>query len=251
MDPQLFILSGTSRGMGAAMATQLLSPAHRLLCIARHDNPTLAARAQRLDAPLIQWRLDLADGASAADQLAAWLSQQDGRAFKTATLINNAGVILGIAPLRAVKRDDLATSIRVGLEAPLLLTSAFLHGTREWPGKRRVLNISSGLGRRPMASQAAYCAAKAGLDHFTRCVALEEASQPNGAAVCSLAPGVIDTDMQQQLRSAALADFPDQADFAALQANGALSSPADAAARVLAWLERPDFGANPVADIRA
>ena len=251
MDQQLFILTGASRGMGAAMASQLLSPAHRLLCIARHDNPTLTARARQLDAPLTQWCLDLTDGASAADQLAAWLDQQDGPAFKTATLINNAGVILGIAPLHAVPREDLAASIRVGLEAPLLLSSAFLHATRAWPGKRRVLNISSGLGRRPMASQAAYCAAKAGLDHFTRCLALEEAGQANGAAVCSLAPGVIDTDMQRHLRSAALADFPDQAGFAALQANGGLSSPEDTAARVLAWLERPDFGAHPVSDIRA
>ena len=183
--------------------------------------------------------------------MTAWLDLLDGPAFETATLINNAGVILGIAPLHALKREDLTTSIRVGLEAPLLLTRAFLHATRAWPGKRRVLNISSGLGRRPMASQAAYCAAKAGLDHFTRCLALEEAAQPNGAAVCSLAPGVIDTDMQRHLRSAALADFPDQAGFAALQANGGLSSPAETAARVLAWLERPDFGVNPVADLRA
>uniref|UniRef100_UPI003C77E626 SDR family NAD(P)-dependent oxidoreductase n=1 Tax=Escherichia coli TaxID=562 RepID=UPI003C77E626 len=81
------------------------------------------------------------------------------------------------------------------LEAPLLLTGAFLRGTAGWTGARRVLNISSGLGRRAMASQAAYCAAKAGMDHFTRCVALEQEGLANGARVCSLAPGVIDTDM--------------------------------------------------------
>ena len=59
-----------------------------------------------------------------------------------------------------------------------------------------------------MASQAAYCAAKAGMDHFTRCVALDEAIKPHGAKVCSLAPGVIDTDMQVQLRGADPAAFP-------------------------------------------
>jgi NAD(P)-dependent dehydrogenase (short-subunit alcohol dehydrogenase family) len=101
-----------------------------------------------------------------------------------------------------------------------------------------------------MASQAAYCAAKAGMDHFTRCLALEEATQPNGAKVCSLAPGVIDTDMQTHLRSTAPGDFPDQPAFASLRANGQLSSPAQAAQRVLAWLERSDFGAEAVADIR-
>ena len=101
-----------------------------------------------------------------------------------------------------------------------------------------------------MASQAPYCAAKAGLDHFTRCLALEEALKPQGAQVCSLAPGVIDTDMQIQLRGANAADFPDQQGFIDLQRKGQLASPADAAARVLAYLARPDFGSHPVADVR-
>jgi benzil reductase ((S)-benzoin forming) len=113
-----------------------------------------------------------------------------------------------------------------------------------------VLNISSGLARRAMASQAAYCAAKAGMDHFTRCVALEEAEQPNGAKVCSLAPGVIDTDMQVQLRNADASQFPDLENFISLKNDGALISPAEAAARVLAYLARADFGSSPVADVR-
>jgi NAD(P)-dependent dehydrogenase (short-subunit alcohol dehydrogenase family) len=138
----------------------------------------------------------------------------------------------------------------VDLEAPMLLTGAFLRATAAWSCSRRVLNISSGLGRRAMASQAAYCAAKAGMDHFTRCVALEEALSPNGARVCSLAPGVIDTDMQVQLRDADASRFPDVDTFAGLKDKGLLSSPADAAARVLAYLARPDFGTNPVGDVR-
>jgi NAD(P)-dependent dehydrogenase (short-subunit alcohol dehydrogenase family) len=144
----------------------------------------------------------------------------------------------------------LAEALRVDLEAPMLLTSAFLRATERWRARRKVLNISSGLGRRAMASQAAYCAAKAGMDHFTRCVALEEAGKPNGAKVCSLAPGVIDTDMQVQLRSADASQFPDIGNFIGLKEKGMLTSPAEAAARVLAVLERADFGANPVADVR-
>ena len=153
-------------------------------------------------------------------------------------------------PLRDAAPADLANALRVGLEAPMQLTAAFLHATRAWPGVRKVLNISSGLGRRAMASQAAYCAAKAGMDHFTRCLALDEAAKAHGASVCSLAPGVIDTDMQIQLRGASAADFPDVQNFAALKSGGMLTTPAAAAARVLAWLERADFGSNPVADVR-
>ena len=132
----------------------------------------------------------------------------------------------------------------------MALAAAFLGATARWSGPRKVLNISSGLGRRAMASQAAYCAAKAGMDHFTRCLALEEALNPHGAKVCSLAPGVIDTDMQSALRAADGAGFPDLPRFREMKASGALTSADEAAARVLAYLARPDFGANPVADVR-
>ena len=116
--------------------------------------------------------------------------------------------------------------------------------------KRQVLLISSGLGRRAMAGSASYCAAKAGLDHLARVVALEESGLPHGARIVSLAPGVIDTDMQVQLRSADPALFPERERFVGLQTAGQLDSPAQAAAKVLRYLDRADFGANPVADVR-
>jgi len=179
-----------------------------------------------------------------------WLQGSLAEHFASATLINNAGVMPPIAPLSASVPGDLAVALRVGLEAPMLLCASFLGATEGWNLPRKVLNISSGLGRRPMASQAAYCAAKAGMDHFTRCMALDEERKPHGARVCSLAPGVIDTDMQLQLRSAHPDAFPDVQNFAQLQRGGMLSSAHDAATRVLAWLERPDFGAQAVADVR-
>lgn len=243
----LFILSGASRGMGLAMARQLLRPGHALIGIARTDNAALHAPA---GATLEQWTLDLSDGTAAAARLRAWLRDTPAGAFASATLINNAGVIPRIAPLSASDPADLAHALRVGLEAPMLLTAAFLGATDAWTVPRKVLNISSGLGRRAMASQAAYCAAKAGMDHFTRCLALDEAAKPHGARVCSLAPGVIDTDMQVQLRGAHPADFPDVRNFAALKTGGQLTSPEAAASRVLAWLAREDFGTHPVADVR-
>ena len=246
----LTILTGASRGMGLAMAEQLLQPGHTLLCISRHANPSLATLAESQGATLIQWTEDLAQGAAVSRQLDAWLTSQADAGFASTTLINNAGVIPRIAPLSQSDADDLAQALRVGLEAPMQLSAAFLRATDNWPIPRKVLNISSGLGRRPMASQSAYCAAKAGIDHFTRCLALDEALKSNGAKVCALAPGVIDTDMQVQLRGADDALFPDRQGFAGLHQGGQLSSPADAAKSVLAVLARADFGQNPVADVR-
>jgi len=236
--------------MGLAMAEQLLHQGHTLLCISRKTNPTLTTLAEAKGATLIQWTQDLAQGADVSRKLDAWLTSQANAGFTSATLINNAGVIPRIAPLSQSDADDLAQALRVGLEAPMQLSAAFLRATESWHASRKVLNISSGLGRRPMASQSAYCAAKAGIDHFTRCLALDEALKPNGAKVCSLAPGVIDTDMQVQLRGADDALFPDRKGFAGLHQGGQLSSPADAAKRVLAVLARADFGQNPVADVR-
>lgn len=250
MTRPLTILTGASRGMGLAMAQQLVTRGHELLCISRKTNDALAAQAQAAGLPCEQWTQDLARADTAAQRLEAWLGARDPGTLASVTLINNAGMIARIAPLADIATLDLAESLRVDLEAPMLLTAAFLRATAGWTVPRRVLNISSGLGRRAMASQAPYCAAKAGMDHFTRCVALEEADKRNGAKVCALAPGVIDTDMQVRLREADAAQFPDRGHFVGLKEKGVLSTPADAAARVLAYLERPDFGSNPVADVR-
>jgi NAD(P)-dependent dehydrogenase (short-subunit alcohol dehydrogenase family) len=251
MNPRhLTILTGASRGMGLAMAQQLLDAGHELLCISRKTNDELAGRAQRAGRQLEQWPQDLARPDTAAARLETWLKAQDPSALASVTLINNAGLIPRIAPLDDIPAAQLSEALRVDLEAPMLLTGAFLRATAATQAPRKVLNISSGLGRRAMAAQAAYCAAKAGMDHFTRCVALEQAGQANGARVCSLAPGVIDTDMQVQLRSAEPERFPDMGNFVGMKQKGMLSSPEEAARRILAYLARPDFGSNPVADVR-
>lgn len=248
--PHLTIITGASRGMGLAMARQLLQSGDTVLCISRTAQTALEQQALDTGATLLQWTHDLADGAALSIRLEAWLGDMAGTAWASASLINNAGMIARIGPLSASDPLDLARVLRVGLEAPMQLTAAFLRATEGWTGHRKVLNISSGLGRRAMASQAGYCAAKAGMDHFTRCAALEEALKPQGARLCSLAPGVIDTDMQVQMRTADSSDFPDHASFLGLKANGSLTSPDEAARRLLTYLARPDFGANPVADVR-
>jgi benzil reductase ((S)-benzoin forming) len=207
-------------------------------------------RASKAGRRCEQWAHDLSQAEAAGVKLESWLAAQRMKDVDTVTLINNAGLLPRIAPLRDIAASDLAMAMRVDLEAPMILASVFLRATQDWPSKRQLLNISSGLGRRAMAAQAPYCAAKAGMDHFTRCVALEEANRPNGAKVCSLAPGVIDTDMQVQLRQADARDFPDIGTFIGLKDKGALSTPSEAAGKILAFLARDDFGVNPVADIR-
>jgi benzil reductase ((S)-benzoin forming) len=246
MTTPLTVLTGASRGLGLAMARELLQRGHRVLAIARHV-PAIDA----IEHPaLVSWRADLAEPAPVAARLETWLHEVDPACVSAANLINNAGVVSELAPLGDIAAADLSNALRVGLEAPMLLAAAFLRATAGWAVPRKLLFISSGLGRRAMAGSASYCAAKAGMDHLARAIALEEAARPQGARVVSLAPGVIDTDMQVQLRGADPAAFPERERFVGLQTSGLLDSPASAAAKVLAFLARADFGTQPVADVR-
>ncbi|MFI4928574.1 MAG: SDR family NAD(P)-dependent oxidoreductase, partial [Burkholderiales bacterium] len=116
----LTILTGASRGMGLAMAQQLLAAGHDLLCIARHTNDTLAAEAKQAGRQCEQWPHDLARADGAATRLDTWLQARDQRELASVTLINNAGLIPRIAPLEDIPVDQLKDAMRVGLEAPLL-----------------------------------------------------------------------------------------------------------------------------------
>ncbi|NML14082.1 SDR family NAD(P)-dependent oxidoreductase [Azohydromonas caseinilytica] len=248
---RLVILTGASRGMGRALAVALLQrEGTRLLTLSRRPDAALEAEPRAAGSTLEQWALDLAQPVEAAARLEAWLAAQGGNSVSEAALVNNAALLTPPGPVESVEADLLSAALRVGLEAPVLLTRAFLRATEPWRVPRKVLNISSGLGRRAMAASAPYCAVKAGLDHFTRALALDEALKPLGARVVSLAPGVIDTDMQVQLRGGDPAHFPDHDRFVQLRAQGLLDSPQAAAAKLLAYLERPDFGQQPVADVR-
>ncbi len=243
MNKSLFIVTGSSRGLGEALASQLLAPNHHVIGIARRRSETLPESAG-----LEQWTLDLADAVAAAERLRAWLSQH--RDWVSATLINNAALLTPPGPLQARSPAELSAALRVGLEAPILLSQVFLAETAHLGPARRLLNISSGLGRRAMAGSAAYCAIKAGLDNLSRAMALDEARHASGARIVSLAPGIIDTDMQAQLRGADPTQFPEQARFAEFKAQGALARAEDCARQVLRFLARPDFGDNVLADVR-
>lgn len=280
----LTIVTGHSRGLGQALAAALLQraqPGDCVLGIARQPSAHLQALAAHSPAHFEQWQADLADAAPVAQRLAQWLagheqaqqhtlvSAADAATTEVATteaaptlwrelrLINNAGLIPTIAPLSQLGSADITQGLRVGLEAAMLLSAAFLHASENWPAPpgagvvgRKVLNISSGLGRRPMAAQAVYCAAKAGMDLYSRCLALEEAAKPAGARVVSLAPGVIATDMQQHLRSARAQDFPDLPRFQSLLENGQLQTPEATAQAILQRLDAPGFGEPVIDDVR-
>jgi NAD(P)-dependent dehydrogenase (short-subunit alcohol dehydrogenase family) len=239
------VVTGASRGLGRALAAALLQRQdNRVLCISRRSNPELGPSAD-----IEQWTADLGDSKPVAQRLADWLAEAASEDVLSVTLINNAGIMPPPGPLSDTDADDLVSCIRVGLEAPFLLTAAFLNATADWSAPRRVLMMSSGLGTIARAGQSPYCAVKAGMDHCARALSLEQAALPNGAKVVSLSPGVVDTDMQAELRARDPRVFPHAERFRELKAKGLLTAPDEAARVIVERLFMADFGEAPIVDL--
>ena len=234
----LYIVTGATRGLGLELARQIA---------ARAGNRLLTMGRAKADATNIE--VDLADAAAvraAGDELERRIA---GAAFERAVLFNNAGVISPVGPLEKIDAQELDRNLAVNFTAPILLMRRFLRATAAVP-LRRVVNISSGAGRRPVFGWSAYCAAKAGLDMASRVVALEAAQRGLGIEVSSLAPGVIDTAMQEKVRGASAEDFVEIDRFLALKAEGALRPAAEVAADILRLEAAGKLAADAVEDLR-
>lgn len=248
---ETIIITGASRGLGAALAEQLLSPSRRLIVIARGANPVLAERARALSAPLEYLQHDLSQveaTAALAERLAA-----DLRAAPPASryvLINNAGTVEPVALAHGLPAAAAAMAMNLNVVAVMTLTAAFLAATQAGGGERRILNISSNAGRRPVPGWGVYCSTKAALDMYSRCIKAEQEGTANPARVCSLAPGVIDTEMQSVIRGSRSDQFPQLERFLKMKAEGTLSDPASVAQRLIGYLNRDDFGEREIDDIR-
>jgi benzil reductase ((S)-benzoin forming) len=248
MSDTIAILTGASRGIGAAMARGLAKPGTRLITLARREDPELAAYARSQDAQLEQLSVDLSDlnaVETAAQRICASLPRDASRYL----LINNAGTVHPIAGTDAlVDGVAITAAFNLNVSAVMLLTARFLAAVEDLKADRRVLNISSGAGRNPNAGWGVYCATKAALDMYSRVVKAEQGA--DGARIVALAPGIVDTDMQVAIRSSDPESFPALAKFQEFHATGKLSSPANVASRILAYLDREDFGTTEIDDIR-
>jgi len=240
----LYILTGHTRGLGAALAQR----------IGRQPDNEIIALGRAPDGPIeggAQLQVDLADIAaveSAFDRIEARIA---GRRYEKAVLVNNAGVVSPVGMIDRVGPADIAASLAVNLVAPLVLMRRFLHATATLAKRCRVINISSGAGRRPIFGWGAYCGAKAGLDMATRVAALEAATARTGVEVVSLAPGVIDTAMQGVIRSSDPEEFVDVERFRQMKAAGELREPGDVADDILRLEASGKLFAEPVGDLRA
>lgn len=239
------IITGHRRGLGRAITECLLLSGWRVLGISRQTLPFDDPIAQHPS--LRQVSLDISDTADTR----IWISEFDWSGWRADSqqvlLINNAGQVTPVAPAGQTDGGSIERAIALNVTGPLLLSNAFLEFTGGCPD-RRLVHISSGAGRSAYAGWGVYCASKAALDHHARCLALENHA---GLRVESLAPGVIDTDMQSELRSTAPGQFPMLQRFIDLKQQGGLTSPADAAARIVHHIMSDSFGTQTITDARS
>lgn len=222
------IVTGHSRGLGAALAAQLAARGWRVLGVSRSAGA----------------RVDLSSPA----ELASWLAGGELASFLAdateVLLINNAGTV---APMEVVGHQpgaETAAAVHLNVTAAMILTDAVL---RDRPAGTplKVVHISSGAARRPYPGWSVYCATKAALDMHAQVLAAEG---HEGVRIAAIAPGVVDTTMQAQIRGAA--GFPLRDRFVALNQDGQLASADAAAEQVLALVEAPEFGQRIIADVR-
>lgn len=160
--------------------------------------------------------------------------------FKSNTeilLINNAGIIGEIKRISDQEKDFSQELFQINTIAPIQLIRKFSLVSAEYKCKLTVLNISSGAGRRAIPSWANYCASKAALDLFSECYQIEEYEKNSGNKIFSLAPGVIDTEMQEVIRSSKAENFSSRDNFVQLKNENNLKSPNEVAELIVKSLE--------------
>ena len=218
------IVTGVSRGLGAALARALVERGATVLGVGRSSVPGLEGERYRFAA------CDLADVAGIDAAVGPALTALAALTPKAVCLVNNAATTEPIGPTATHDSAAVARSLAVNLAAPAALCGLFLRAFADPTVERRIVNVSSGAARTAIAGAGLYCEAKAGLEMLTRVIA-GEVHDARFAAV-SLRPGVIDTDMQVAMRTATEAEVPGVAMFRAFHADRRLVSPETAATKI-------------------
>ncbi|ETD72466.1 short-chain dehydrogenase [Pelistega indica] len=244
------IVTGASRGLGLALAEKLAKECKVLITIARQDEiETISSFAKQFGCQHIHFSANLSDMEQVsciARQIDSYLNQS----FDNYLLINNAGELGPIKQFNGLTSDkaqEIAHTFNLNIASVITLTSVFLTACQQHSGANiQVINISSGAARSAYPGWAVYCASKAALDRYSEVAQLEAPF----AKIVSLAPGVLDTGMQANIRNSTVDDFPNLQRFKDLHTNQALSAPYEVADKILKYRLSDDFATQTLADIR-
>lgn len=222
-----YIITGASSGIGKAIVEALLqSDDAQVYGISRrqtvqHDRYT-------------HLEVDLSDQQVLIDFELPQIAEAD-----QIVLLNNAGTLGTVAHVGSLSDAEIAQSYNVNVLAPAILSNKFLKAYGELSCDKLIVNISSGAASSPYDGWAVYCSSKAAVDMLSRTMAQEQDLKPNGVKVLAIAPGVVDTAMQTQIRSTDKSGFTRKDKFIELKESGSLYSAEDVADRFVEIFNDP------------
>lgn len=228
-----FFITGTSSGIGRALAERALEAGHKVTGISRRN---------RIDHPNYRHLVhDLSDY-----QNYHLINFNVNQEAEELVLVNNAGWLGEVKPTARISPNSIEQAYQINLIAPSILCRLFLEQTESTAQKRTVLNISSGAGKYPVASWSTYCASKAGLDLFTQVMAKDHPD----VRCLAIAPGIVDTEMQGEIRRVDSGDFPDLDRFKKYKEEGELSAPEEVAEKLMRIIAHPEKAPDIVFSLR-
>ncbi|WP_276498026.1 SDR family NAD(P)-dependent oxidoreductase [Pontibacter litorisediminis] len=224
----IYIITGASKGIGKALAEELLKDeSNRVVgvsrsCSIKHPN----YRHQPLDfsdIPAVEHNLQK-----------IFLPYPDAEKL---VLINNAGVLGDIGYVgEGMPNERFEFVFDVNVIVPAMLMNTFLEVYRDQQAQKVVVNISSGAGKYPVDGWASYCASKAAIDMLSQAVQLEQDKRGTGTKIYALSPGVVDTNMQGQIRQSDASRFSTVEKFRQYKSNNELASPEEVALKISDFL---------------
>jgi len=200
------VITGVSRGLGAAMAAGFIERGHTIIGCARSQKAVARLTAQ-YPTP---HRFDAVDVASDAE-VAAWANSVLASHGPPDLLVNNAALVNANARLWEVPAEEFSHVIDVNVKGTYHVIRHFVPGMVA-RSKGVIVNFSSGWGRSTSPEVAPYCASKWAVEGLTQALAQE---LPEGMAAVPLNPGIIDTQMLRSCFGAGAASYPSPEQWAA------------------------------------
>ena len=226
MAKMTYLVTGASKGIGRAIARSLANDGYQVILLARDSEDLDAAtrEIQSISPSSLSIGCDLSQHKS-IDQALQSLQHLDA----IEGIVHNAGTITPIQSMFDADDASWERNIYVNITGVQRLTRG-LYSKMKASEHCRVTTISSGAALRPLHSWSAYCISKAGLDMWSRCLAEEGAK--DGITSIAIAPGIVNTDMQLEIRSSSPEDFPLVDSFIGYHRDGDLTRPDDVAAKL-------------------
>lgn len=218
------IITGVSKGLGASLATLMLESGVDVVGISRTENKKLSETATENNQFYKHFSCDLSNITALEKTIIEIYETLKAREAQVETiyLLNNAGVVEPINQAANMNSDELLKHVTINTVAPMVLTNKFLKLATADQIPLIVANVSSGAAEGAIYGWSAYCSTKASINMYTKTVALEQAELETGNKIIAFSPGIMDTDMQETIRSSSADEFAEVERFKDYKLNKAL-----------------------------